>query len=196
MKTVQQMSKDIKAHNTILKGIKARFTKVTVDFNEAVINSVKLLWEHGDISVINNTMDTLKCMKGADMRALATYYRACIPFTFDGNSEKFTRKNPKTVEKMENMWAEYIETTMWYDLSQVKEAKPYKFDYAQIIKYVQKQLEKGQEAGQLTLMDMEALAHGLDKAINAQLTASLDDLPEGDIKIDEKELAELLREVA
>ena len=120
-------TKLIKAHFTKLDRIAKVMTKTTADFSGLVNDSVSLLWGvgNGQIALINKTMDTLQHMKGADMRALVTFYKQCVPHTFDGDSLRFTKKNKQTEAKMSETWEDFILTNEWHDFSMVKEAKPY-----------------------------------------------------------------------
>jgi len=158
----------IKQHMLALDTFRQQFTTLTVDFNDIVIESVKLLWEHGQISVVNRTIDTLEHMKGADMRALASYYKKVIPHVFDGNLNRFSKKNPAMVKKMEGMYMDYILVTDWYDLSKTKDAKPYELDIAKVLKFVETSLTKGHDSDsgdQITNEKLDQLAIGMNKIL-------------------------------
>ena len=159
----------IKDHNASLKAIKETFKNVTVDFNDIVINAVKLLWDNGQISVVNRTMDTLQHLKGADNRALATYFMKCIPHTFDKEQGRFGKKNPMTAKKMDDTWGEFILTNDWYDESKVKSSKPYELTSDKVIQLVASTLKKGRESekgDQVTNELLDAIAVGINKVLN------------------------------
>jgi len=166
---------EVKAHLTKLRAFDKKLDKVTTDFSELVTNSVNLLWNHGQIAVINKTMDTLTHLRGADMRALSTYYAQCIPYTFDGDTGRFTKKNKKTEESMIDTYADFIAENQWYDFSMVKTAKPYELNIDKMLTVISKHLEKGEAEGhQVTNAKLEQLATGMNDIIE-QFAKSEDD---------------------
>ena len=175
--------KAISDHMTALNNMKAMFKTVTIAFNDMVINSVKLYWDNGQIAVVNRTMDTLQSMKGADNRALVSYYKKCIPAMLDKETGRFTKKNPKQAESMLDTWAEYILEKNWYELSKTKTSKPYDLDIAVVLKMVESRLTKGKEAetgDQVTNEKLDQLALGMNKlitkfAVEEQATETGDD---------------------
>jgi len=174
--TKQDNNQAVKAHLTELKAFDNKFTKLSTDFSALVTNSVNLLWEHGQIAVINKTMDTLTHMKGADMRALATYYKQCVPYTFDGEVGRFTKKNKKQEEKLIETYADFIAENQWFEFSKVKEAKPYELNIDNLISLVKKRLEKGAENGdQVTNEKLEQLALGMNDVINEFVKVDIND---------------------
>jgi len=182
----------IASHMNSLKAIQETFKTVTIDFNDIVINAVKLLWDNGQISVVNRTMATLKHMKGADNRALVTYFLKCIPHTFDKEKGVFGKKNDMTANKMEGTWAEFILNHDWFEESKTKDSKPYVLDVAKLALAIDKGLDKGEEAGnQVTLEALTNLSDAINVVVNKHLdrinaNTKMDETPEtGDIQLDE-----------
>ena len=186
-------NKDIQAHMVALDNFKKAFQTITVDFNDLVIESVKLYWLHGNISVINRTMDTLTHMKGADNRALASYYMKCVPATFDKKEGRFGKKNPATVEKMASTWAEYILAHNWYELSKTKDSKPYELDIPALLKLVDSRLQKGADAesgNQITEEKLNMLAEGMNTILNKHMESDVE-ADEGDDGLTAENASEL-----
>ena len=178
-------TKLIKAHFTSLDRIAKVMTKTTTDFSALVTNSVELLWGvgNGQIALINKTMDTLQHMKGADMRALVTFYKQCVPHTFDGEALRFTKKNKQTEAKMSETWEDFILTNEWHDFSMVKEAKPYVLNIDNLLSLVEKRLEKGnEEGGQVNDEKLEQLATGMNELITKFASVSGDSV---EVDVDE-----------
>lgn len=163
------MSNAIKAHMLTLKTFAKTFDTLTEDFNDIVLNSVKLLWGEGNgqIAVINNTMNTLQHLKGADMRALSTYYKECVPYMFDNELGRFTTKNDERAKKMESTYMQFLLENNWYEFSKVSKAKPYTLNMDAIIKLVDNRLTKGTENGvDITEGMLEQLAVGINDVLD------------------------------
>lgn len=145
--------------------------KMSDHVNTLVMDSVVLLWEKENIQVINSVVDLVHDhMKGGDVRALITFYRKCVPFTFNKKKGQFEKKDSGMVESMADTWAQFILENNWYDFSQVKAKKEYEFDMEKLQKYFHNQLQKAYDAGQL---DAEKLKM-LDGVMNAEIMAFTD----------------------
>ena len=154
-----------------------RFHKTAENFSEKfdgiVLESVELLWEHGNIETINSVIEASKHIKGIDRRALVTFYRECVPYSFSKEGI-FGKKDKKRAAEMADTWKPFILSHNWYDFSKVSEAKAYKFDVDALINLVHKRLEKAQESGQLSAAKLSVLRAKLDGEVNTFLNAQED----------------------
>lgn len=151
-------------------------------YDELVEESVSLVWAHGDISPVNAMIEATAVLKGFNRRAVVSYYRDVIPFTFDAKLGVFTKKDDNKVKNMggtlgggteESMGAQVLAHLMahdWHDQNTEKAAKPYVFNDTRIINGIAAMIRKGLSSGNITHEQLEKLRGGVagevDKAHN------------------------------
>jgi len=166
MSNNKAVSDFVKGVNKLIKTL----TKTSDELEEVVINSVRLLWEHGDIeNTVNKVIDASSHSQGLDRRALVTYYRECIPFGFNGKLGRFTTKDKKKHAKMEDTYQQIIADTSWYDFRKEKDTKPYNLSIEAIIKMVNNKIVKARKDGTLKLDTITGLKTGMDNMLNDEL---------------------------
>ena len=68
--------------------------------DELVESSVYITWKHGDISPVNAVIDATAVIKGLNRRALVTFYRDVVPFTYSTEKEQFTKSDANKILSM------------------------------------------------------------------------------------------------
>ena len=159
-----------------LASVKKRANTVGIDFNELTKEAVAIVWnpEIGDISTINKCLDVSRSVKGFNSQALLTFFKMCVPFTYNKDQEFFTKKNGQTADKMLSTWESFIESNNWYDYIPDKAEKAYTFKPESIINQVAKKLEEADEHNVLTLSNLLSLQTELNKVIESHLAFETD----------------------
>lgn len=195
----------LKAFFNKLNGVSKRANLVGTDFNELTKEAVNIVWnpEIGDISAINRTIAVAVAVKGFDDKALIRFYKLCVPFTFNSETQQFTKKNPKHVDKLVNTWKAFLESNNWYDFEVIKPEKEYVYKPETVLKSLNSFLDKAQDHDALTLSGLMDLQKALNMAISERLRTSEqhmehDDLADNEIddqgnEMDETTLA--IREI-
>lgn len=137
--------------------------------DELVETSVYLTWKHGDISPVNAVIDATSVIKGLNRRALVTFYRDVIPFTYSTEKEQFTKADSNKVQAMGGQLGNghddacgkqvmlKIESTTWHSFNKERVAKPYVFNVQRIIGGLTAQLRKGYSGKSLHRDDLVKL---------------------------------------
>lgn len=146
-------------------------------YDELVEESVTLVWAYGDISPVNAIIEATSVLKGFNRRAVVSYYRDVIPFTFDSKLGMFTKKDDNKVKNMggtlgggteESMGAQVLAHLMshdWHDQNKEKAAKPYVFNDTRIINGIAAMIRKGIASGKITHEQLENLRGGVVGAV-------------------------------
>ena len=146
-------------------------------YDELVEESVELVWAHGDISPVNAMIDATAVLKGFNRRAVVSYYRDVIPFTFDSKLGIFTKKDDNKVKSMGGTLGSGAEDAMgpqvlahimandWHDQNNEKAAKPYVFNDKRIISGIAAMIRKGIASGKITHEQLENLRGGIVGAV-------------------------------
>lgn len=142
-------------------------------YDELVEESVELVWTHGDISPVNAMIEATSVLKGFNRRALVTYYRDVIPFTFDAKLGLFTKKDANKVTAMggelgsgkdDAMGAKIMSHMLihdWHDSNKEKESKPYAFSDTRVISGITAMIRKGLASGLITHEQLENVRRGV-----------------------------------
>lgn len=146
-------------------------------YDELVEESVALVWAHGDISPVNAMIEATEVLKGFNRRAVVSFYRDVIPFTFDAKLGIFTKKDDNKVKAMGGNLGAGTEDAVgpvilahmmandWHDQNKEKAAKPYVFNDKRIINGVVAMIRKGIASGKITHEQLENLRGGVAGAV-------------------------------
>lgn len=166
MRTIAQFMKTVASFRekaTIFQGL----------YDELVEESVSLVWAYGDISPVNAIIEATSVLKGFNRRAVVSYYRDVIPFTFDSKLGVFTKKDDNKVKNMggtlgggteDSMGAQVLAHIIahdWHDQNKEKAAKPYVFNDTRIINGIAAMIRKGLSSGNITHEQLEKLRGGV-----------------------------------
>lgn len=143
--------------------------EVSSKMDMLVKESVYLVWEHKNITIINDLIDVALVIKGMEAAALRRYYRQCVPFHYDKKSGYFTKLNSPIYDRLLESYEDFVESNIWHDFQSEKGEKPFIFNLEKLVAIVANKMEKAKETGQLSLDKLLELENQLVQVVEKEI---------------------------